>query len=178
MRIVAGRLGSRIFNAPHGNTTHPMSERVRGALFNSLGDITDKTILDAYAGSGALSFEALSRGAKSAVAIEKDVHTYKTLTQNIKLLGLNDQIKAIRANVSGWSDLNENAKFDLIFCDPPYDLLDIAHLEKIIHHLKANALMILSYSGRGQAPPVNGVVVVDNRSYGDAALATYRLIKK
>ena len=152
-----------------------MSERVRGALFNSLGDLSGKSVFDPFAGSGALSFEAISRGAASALAIEKDRNSFKTLQQNIVDLELGDQIKAIRAHAGSWSKLNPDAKFDIILCDPPYNLLDVALLANIKHHLKPNALMILSYPGKEPAPNVNGVVVVNNRNYGDAALATYHL---
>jgi 16S rRNA (guanine966-N2)-methyltransferase len=76
VRIIAGSLKGRTFSEPHGHRTHPMSEKVRGALFNALGDIEGLTFLDAFAGSGALSFEAASRGAKSVIAIDKDGPAY------------------------------------------------------------------------------------------------------
>ncbi|MCA9330109.1 RsmD family RNA methyltransferase, partial [Candidatus Saccharibacteria bacterium] len=63
MRIISGKLGSRQFIAPKGFATHPMGDRVRTALFNTLGDIVGLTVLDAFGGSGAISFEAISRGA-------------------------------------------------------------------------------------------------------------------
>jgi 16S rRNA (guanine(966)-N(2))-methyltransferase RsmD len=72
MRIIAGTLGGRTFESPHGRRTHPMSDKVRGSLFNTLGDIDGLTILDAFAGSGALAFEAISRGAEHVLAIEID----------------------------------------------------------------------------------------------------------
>src|SRR5579883_2683533 len=106
MRIVAGTLGGRQFEAPKGHRTHPMSDKVRGALFNMLGDISGLTVFDAFAGSGALSFEAISRGAKSAVAVDIDKSAHKTILKNAKQLGVPAQLKAIRANASGWSDNN------------------------------------------------------------------------
>ena len=66
MRIIAGSLGGRVFKAPSGHRTHPMSEKIRGAIFNALGDISDLTVLDAFTGSGALCFEAVSRGVANA----------------------------------------------------------------------------------------------------------------
>ena len=82
MRIIAGELRGRQFNSPKGHRTHPMGDRVRTALFNTLGDISDLTILDAFAGSGALTFEAISRGAKSAVTLEIDYDAYEVIQQN------------------------------------------------------------------------------------------------
>ena len=73
MRIIAGYLGGRQFNSPRSNRTHPMSDKARGGLFNALGDISGLTVLDAFAGSGALSFEAISRGAESVIAVDIDV---------------------------------------------------------------------------------------------------------
>lgn len=93
MRVVAGRLGGRIFDSPRTHRTHPMSEKARGAIFNVLGDIAGLSVLDAYSGSGALAIEAVSRGAKSVLAIEVDVEAVKTIARNIENLQLGDRIK-------------------------------------------------------------------------------------
>lgn len=175
MRVIAGELGGRFFNGPDSTATHPMAERVRGALFNSLGDIEGMTVLDAFAGSGALAFEAISRGAASVVAVERDKRAQKIIAENISLLGLDEQVKLIRAGVSSWIDTNEDAQFDLVLCDPPYHDMQLSTVSKLISLVKPNGLMVLSYPGRESAPTVNGVVVVDkSKSYGDAALAYYR----
>jgi 16S rRNA (guanine966-N2)-methyltransferase len=174
LRVIAGELGSRLFSAPDGFTTHPMGDRVRGALFNSLGDIVGKTVLDPFSGSGALSFEAVSRGAARSVALERDRRAQQVIASNIKSLGLTGKVRLIKANCNVWSDRNLDEKFDLILCDPPYNNLQLSTVSKLIRHLKTNGLMVLSYPGRESAPTVNGVVVVDNFSYGDAALAYYR----
>jgi 16S rRNA (guanine966-N2)-methyltransferase len=98
-----------------------MSDKARGGLFNALGDLSDLSVLDAFAGSGALSFEAISRGASSAVAVDIDKSAYQAMQESISALGLEDKIKAIRANVSGWSDNNSDALFDIVIAAPPYD---------------------------------------------------------
>jgi 16S rRNA (guanine966-N2)-methyltransferase len=175
MRVISGELGGRFFNGPDSTATHPMAERVRGAMFNSLGDVDGMTVLDAFAGSGALAFEAISRGAKSAVVIERDKRAQRIIAENIKLLGLGDKVKLIRAGASSWSDTSPDQQFDLVLCDPPYHDLQLSTVSKLISHVKPNGLMVLSYPGRESAPTVNGVVVVDkSKSYGDAALAYYR----
>ena len=84
MRVIAGRLRGRQFKSPPGRRSHPMSEKMRGALFNVLGDIEGLTLLDAFSGSGAISFEAISRGARSVQAVEKAVLAYRTICKNIE----------------------------------------------------------------------------------------------
>src|SRR3982751_643389 len=113
MRIIAGTLKGRIFQEPHGHRTHPMSDKVRGALFNALGDIEGLTVLDAFAGSGALSFEAVSRGAKDTIAIDHDRHAIRALKENVTSLGLDGSVKAINANSSSWSGNNPDTRFDI-----------------------------------------------------------------
>ena len=175
LRIIAGKYGGRFVQAPDGVTTHPMGERVRGALFNKLGDVGGMRVLDAYAGSGALSFEALSRGAHSALLIERDRKAQRFIEENIVSLGAADQAKLIKTSCRIWSDGNTHEMFDLILCDPPYNDVKVSTITLLTRHMKPNALMVLSYPGRESAPTVNGVVVVDKSSYGDAALAFYRL---
>jgi len=174
LRVVAGSIGGRFFEGPDSPATHPMSERVRGALFNMLGDISGKTILDPFAGSGAVSFEALSRGAAQAILIERDRRAQETIDENIIKLGLGTRARLIRANCRSWSLTAPGEQFDLIIADPPYNDVKVSTLNMLTNHLKPNGLMVVSYPGRESAPTVNGVVVVDKRIYGDAALAIYR----
>jgi len=174
LRVIAGWLGSRQFASPATHTTHPMSERMRGALFNSLGSIADKTVLDPFAGSGALSFESVSRGATSAVAIERERRAWQTVQKNIQTLGVSGQVTLVKGSCRSWSELHPDQEFDLIICDPPYDDLQLSTLSLLSRHLKNNGLMVVSYPGRESAPTVNGVVVVDKSYFGDAALAYYR----
>ena len=175
IRLIAGTLGGRFIEAPDTTRTHPMSERIRGSLFNILGDVTDKTVLDAFAGTGSIGLEALSRGAKSAVFIERDRVAQKVLAENIEKLNIQDKTKLIKSSIAAWDDTSADQKFDLIFADPPYHDVQFSTVSRLFTHLNPNGLMVLSHPGRESVPTVNGVVVVDNRSYGDAALAFYRL---
>jgi 16S rRNA (guanine966-N2)-methyltransferase len=174
LRVIAGLFGGRPIEAPAGFTTHPMSERMRNALFNILGNIEGTSVLDPYAGSGAISIEAISRGAATAVAIEKDRKAQGVIAKNIANLRLEDQIQLIKANCRAWSETSPTAQFDLIIADPPYHDINLSTVSTLTRHLKSTGSMILSHPGRESAPTVNGVVVVDNREYGDAALAIYR----
>ena len=174
MRIIAGIYGSRIIKAPRGFATHPMGDRMKTALFNTLGDISGYEVWDAFAGSGALAIEAVSRGAKYALATERDPKAYKVIKENTEKLHVSS-IDTVKAGARAWSSNNVDKKFDLIFCDPPYNDLQLSTVFALKKHLKPKGLMVLSYPGREPVPVADGVVVVDNRNYGDAALATYRL---
>lgn len=175
MRVISGELGGRFFESPGSSTTHPMSERVRGSMFNILGDVSGLSVLEPFAGSGALSFEALSRGAKSALLLERDKSAQRTIEGSIKSLGIEEKARLVKANCRMWSEKNQNKKFDLLLVDPPYHDMQLSTVALLIKHLQTGGRMILSYQGRGAAPTVNGVVVVDTRLYGDAALAFYQL---
>jgi 16S rRNA (guanine966-N2)-methyltransferase len=174
LRVIAGEFGGRPLEAPKGFATHPMSERMKNALFNKLGDISGFEVLDAFAGSGALSFEAVSRGAGRATAVERDRSAAGVIKRNIETLEVGTRVKLIEANVHSWSETSAGKKFDLIICDPPYNDFKLSTVNLLINHLKPNALMVLSYPGRETVPAVDGVVVVDKSLYGDSALAIYR----
>lgn len=161
---------------PKGHRTHPMSEKIRGALFNILGDTGGLTVLDAFAGSGALAIEAVSRGAKNAVAIERDRLAQAALVQNVQELGLASQIKAIKASAGGWSDNNPNKKFDIVLLDPPFDDLQPNLLHKIAkRHAKTGGVVVLSKkpSAEFQLMPTNYELLAV-KTYGDAQLVFYK----
>lgn len=173
MRIIAGSLKGHEFKSPHGHKTHPMSDKIRGALFNVLGDVEGLTFLDTFAGSGALAFEAVSRGAKSVVAIDQDKDAHRALDENIKTLNL-DNVKVIHANASGWSENNQDMQFDIVLLDPPYDNLQINLLEKLAdRHVKSGGLAVVSCGGKME-PPDLGLEIVTQKDYGDAQLVFYR----
>lgn len=152
-----------------------MSEKVRGALFNVLGDISGLSLLDAFAGSGALSFEAVSRGAAHVVAIDKDRAAHSMLERNLKELDLGLQIHIVRANTGGWSIHNMERNFDILLLDPPYDDLQPTLMQKLMkRHLKADGLAVLSYPGKKEAPEFDQTKLIENKNYGDAQLAFYR----
>ncbi len=174
VRIIAGQLGGRIIDGSSSDKTHPMSERIRNAMFNKIADeVVGAKVLDAFAGSGSLGLEALSRGAHSAVFVDRDRIAQKIIEKNIFTLKVDDRSQLIKANVSSWMNTTEE-QFDIIFADPPYHDPQLSTVTKLFRLLKPNGLMVLSYPGKGERPSETGVVVVDNRSYGNAALAYYR----
>jgi 16S rRNA (guanine966-N2)-methyltransferase len=123
MRVIAGRLGGRRLRAPAGRVTRPTSDRVKEAVFAMLGDVEGLRVLDLFAGTGALGIEALSRGAKAAVFVERDAAALKVLSGNLTALGIAaelvevrraDALDALRAAAS------RQETYDLVFIDPPY----------------------------------------------------------
>jgi len=124
-----------------------MSDKARGALFNALGDIHGLSILDSFAGSGALSLEAVSRGAGKVLAIDIDVEAVKTIAKNVQALKLEDIITVRRKNISGWSRNNQNLQFDIVLADPPYDDIRPDVLDRLTVHVKPGGLLVISWPG-------------------------------
>jgi len=174
MRIIAGELGGRQFESPRASRTHPMADKVRGALFNTLGDIDGLTVLDAYSGSGALGLEAVSRGATAVLAIENDRPAQRSITEAIRQLGVGGRMRLVKAGVSAWSDNNPDARFDLVMADPPFDDVQTATLHKLTRHVTAGGLFIVCWPGKADIPQFEGMQVADHKSYGDAQLVFYR----
>ena len=177
MRIIAGSLGGRIFDSPGTHKTHPMSDRVRGAMFNVLGDLGGLTVLDAFAGSGALGFEAVSHGAKQVTVIDSDRLAQKVLERNIVSLDVSEKVKLIKASAGAWLSTNPDAMFDVVLCDPPYDNLQPNLLVRLAERTHPGGICVLSL------PPNHTFELPDDtfdlqttKSYGDATLAFYRRI--
>ncbi len=176
MRIIAGSFKGQNFDAPTGHRTHPMSEKIRGALFNILGDVSDLSILDVFGGSGAISLEAVSRGANNITVIDNDRSAQVTIRKNINRFGLEDKIKLISANAGSYLDQKIDIKYDLIIADPPYDKVNFAVLDKIPAHINKDGLLVLSWPGRERQHKLEGLKIIERKDYGDAQLIFYSLI--
>jgi 16S rRNA (guanine966-N2)-methyltransferase len=177
MRIIAGKLKGREFKTPGSHKTHPMSDKVRGALFNVLGDIDGLNFLDAFAGSGALAFEAASRGAASVTAIDNDRAAHSVLDRNVKELRLQPVIHVVRANTGGWSIHNMQKKFDVLLLDPPYTDLQVNLLGRLVkRHLSQEGLAVLSYPGKQEFPEFEDTEIAETKKYGDSQLVFYRKV--
>jgi len=175
VRLISGEFGGRLLDAPQGRRMHPMGERIRNALFNSIGsEVEGAAVLDAFAGTGAVGLEALSRGAKHVTFVERDKLLQKILAGNIDRLGVDDRTVLLRASINNWLNTMEPMQFDIIFADPPYHDTQFSTVKRLFDLLKPGALMVLSHPGKGEVPTKTGVVVVDNRSYGNADLTFYR----
>ena len=123
MRIIAGTHRGHRIAAPKGLDTRPTSDRVRESAFNLIGPVDGASVLDLFAGSGAMGLEALSRGAASATFVEADRRAAETIDENLAKLRLtgarivrDDAVRALAAEASA------GRKYDLVLVDPPYDL--------------------------------------------------------
>lgn len=175
VRIIAGEFGGRFIQTPPGSTTHPMGERVRSAMFNSLGEtVRGARVLDAFAGSGAIGLEALSRGAESVVFVERDRVAQRVIAKNITSLGVDEKSIVIKTTISNWMETADvTGEFDIIFADPPYHNPQFSTASRLMGLLKPGGTMILSHPGIGEVPIQDKTVVVDSRSYGEAHLTKF-----
>jgi 16S rRNA (guanine966-N2)-methyltransferase len=149
MRIIGGEAGGRSLKAPQGGTTRPTTDRVRESLFSILGDVTGLVVCDAFAGSGALGLEALSRGAAFVWFFEIDRGALRALEENIALLGWHDRCQVVRQSYEKAFELVDD-DLDLVFLDPPYQRgLDSQALESAARSgLREDALVVVERSAR------------------------------
>jgi len=122
MRIIAGTHRGHTIHAPPGLDTRPTSDRVRENVFNLVGPVDGASVLDLYAGSGALGLEALSRGAARAVFVERDAEAARTIERNLDKLRLRGTIVRQDAVTALASEAGTGRKYDLVLVDPPYDM--------------------------------------------------------
>ena len=167
VRITSGAYKGQVVTTP-GGKTHPMGERERIALFNmTLDYIPGSRVLDAYAGSGALGIEALSRGASQVEFLEKSPTAAKTIRANLKKIGIKARV------VSGdASNFTSSEGFDVIIADPPYDSFDLEGVEYLSGFLKSGGVLVLSHPG--EIPEILGLTLEKSRSYAGAKLSIYR----
>ena len=167
VRISSGKYRGRNIATP-GSGTHPMGERERLALFNMIaGDLPGAVVLDAYAGSGALGIEALSRGASRVVFVEKDYGAAKVIKENLESLGISGEVLVDNAKTFATDE-----KFDLILVDPPYDKFEAEGAVNSAQFLKDDGVLVLSHPG--EAPEIFGLEIIKSRSYAGAIISIYK----
>jgi 16S rRNA (guanine966-N2)-methyltransferase len=171
VRVVAGRYGGRRLSAPRGTRTRPTADRVREALFSMLGDVDGARVLDLYAGSGALGIEALSRGAGSAVFVERDPRAAAAIERNLAAVG----VEATVARQDALRFLGRaEGQFDLVFCDPPYDSASrlAGPLAERLPALTSEDARIVTESDK-RNPLELPFPLLTERTYGDTRIAIH-----
>ena len=193
IRITSGKYKGHSVSTP-GGKTHPMGERERLALFNMIFEYMPQAlVLDAYAGSGALGIEALSRGAKGVTFVDNSLEAERCIVKNLKSLGYdvslldgdmairdegkelwtsNDPntvgVNVVRAKVS---DFRSDYLFDVILADPPYDRFNLVEVSVLTQLLKNDGVFVLSHPG--ETPEIDGLFLRKSRKYAGATISIF-----
>jgi 16S rRNA (guanine(966)-N(2))-methyltransferase RsmD len=175
-RIIAGALRGRRLVAPRGSRTRPTSDKVRGAVFNLLGQFFDGgDALDLYAGTGALGLEAVSRGCARAVLVESDRDAALAIERNVAALGLAERVEVRRARVTEVVPRLARGAFALAFVDPPYGEGPEGALALLEGPVAPGGRVVAEHDAR--RPPderYGSLALVDRRTYGDTGISIYR----
>lgn len=183
MRVISGKSRGKKLVSLEGDSTRPTLDRVKEALFNKIQfNIQNATVLDLFAGSGALGIETLSRGAKEVVFCDKEPAAIKIIKQNVtntnnleKSIIINKDYNEVLEKLS-----NQNKKFDIIFLDPPYKTnLAIESLQKIImsNLLTKDGTIIIEtddINKENEILEIEGIEILDKRKYGSIWLIFIR----
>jgi len=178
MRVIAGELGGRRLVAPRGRGTRPTSDRVREAIFAALGDVVGLRVLDLYAGTGSLGIEALSRGAREAVFVERSPAALRALRTNLHELELSARARVVACEVGRVASRLEGA-FDLVVVDPPYAQVAEGTINSVIASLMprlAGARIVLEHASRDEPPAIEQAQIERRRRYGDTSTTFYRAL--
>jgi 16S rRNA (guanine966-N2)-methyltransferase len=175
MRIIAGKAKGRRLSAPEGPGTRPVTDRVKEAVFSSIGDwVVDADVADLYAGSGSFGLEALSRGARSAVFVENGLRAIEALKRNISSMALGGVV--FSGKVREFLATN-GQPFHLVFIDPPWPMstddleADFALLDNSLIP-EAEVVASRRHTDRLPVPPENWRVAAEKR-YGDTRILRY-----
>lgn len=180
MRIISGKWKSRKLYSTKGMNTRPTSDRVKEAIFNIINHrLGSSIVLDIFAGTGSMGFEALSRGSNKVVFIEKDIGAAKVIEKNAKMLDCSGAIHILRKDVfRAISDLAESEYvFDIIFMDPPYK----SNIEKDVISSIINAnimdrqgIIVVEHDYRDVMPEkIDRINKIDTRKYGNTSISFY-----
>lgn len=177
VRVIAGTARGRKLRTPSSDSVRPTSDKVRGAIFNVLAarrDLRGATVLDLFAGTGALGIEALSRGASRAVFVEKDARTAALVEENLELTRFRDAARVVKADAERL-DLGSLGAYDLVFADPPYALAAASRAVASLGAVLGEGGIAVVEHRRGGEPPVPaGLEAFDRREYGSTGVTFFR----
>jgi 16S rRNA (guanine(966)-N(2))-methyltransferase RsmD len=180
MRVIAGTRKGHKLTAPRGLDTRPTSDRVRENIFNLVGPVDEARVLDLFAGSGALGIEALSRGAASAVFVERDPDAVRAIERNLDRLGLTDA-RIVHGDVVRMiaREASAGAKYDLVLVDPPYGML--TEIQPRLAHdlprlLAADGLVVVETDARTE--PELPLHVRTSRKYGQTRVTLFEAAER
>lgn len=182
MRIVGGRFKGRVLATPKSQNIRPTTDRTRESLFNIIKHgwpekLSETHVLDVFAGTGALGFEAMSRGCRFGLFIEQSTEGRGLIRDNVEKLGLSGHTKIARGDATRPSNIGKLKPFDLVFADPPYgkqlgEKALIALLEK--GWMASDALVVLEEAKDALPGQVEGFIREETRQFGDTAVGFFR----
>lgn len=177
MRIIAGELGGRRLATPKGRSTRPMLDRVREAVFSSLGaDVVDARVLDLFAGTGSLGLEAASRGAARVRFVETGRGAAKLIAKNVAALELGDRTELREQDALSPSSWSADSPWDLVFFDPPYPLWSsdrerlFGALQALFAELAPGGTIVVHTPRRALEPDAFGAFDPRGRDYGSTTI--------
>jgi 16S rRNA (guanine(966)-N(2))-methyltransferase RsmD len=175
VRVIAGKYKGRRLKTPTWEDLRPTSDKLRETLFNILAPrIAGARVLDAYAGTGAVGIEALSRGAADVVFVERDRRAQGLIAANLALCGITDGYAIIRASVAGALGELESNRFDVMFFDPPYEAPPADLLAAAGETLASGGVLVLEHARRHMSPErLGGLTRTRQVASGDSTLSFY-----
>lgn len=175
MRIIAGTARGRTLKSPSWDGLRPTSDRLRETLFNILAPrIADARVLDLFAGTGAIGIEAVSRGAREAVLVERDRRAAALIAENAERAGVADRCVIIREAVERALARPLGGRFDIVVLDPPYACPEIeSALRAALTVLAPGGIVVLEHAWRRTPPEPAGGRLARTVRAGDSALSFY-----
>lgn len=174
MRIIAGTHRGHTIYAPRGRDTRPTSDRVRENVYNILGSVEGATVLDLYAGSGALGLEALSRGAARAVFVESNRDAVRAIERNLDKLRLPGTVLRQDVSTALAAETGAGRKYDLVLVDPPYEMyteIEPQLARYVPSLLTDDAVVVVETDARTE--PALPLELRTTRVYGAARVTVY-----
>ena len=182
MRIIAGSARGRTFEAPKGMDTRPTLDRVRENVFNILQmKVRGAQVLDLFSGSGAMAFEAISRGAESAILVDCDRAAHTVQRQNAQKLAMESKCLILHCDWKmALQQLSaKGERFDVVFLDPPYKMHDMSPvLQDLSAVIAQDAVIVLEHEAKVFPNTPDGYELYDSRKYGVAGVSFFRKWKE
>ena len=176
MQVISGKYKNQKINTLDDERTHPMGSREKLALFNMISTyLPESRVLDAFAGSGALGIEALSRGALHATFVENNRFACKNIADNLR--GLNPaplSTEVIANDVAAYAKDNIALPFDIIFADPPYSIYNDNLIAPLFKILRPSGILILSHPDQEKTPEFKGATLLKSHKYAAANISIYQ----
>lgn len=180
MRIIAGTARGTVIDAPLGRDTRPTLDRVRENVFNILQQqVRGARVLDLFSGSGAMAFEAVSRGAASAVLVDVDKKAHQVEEANCRKLRMDDRCRLLLMDWQAAVSQLQHADdcFNLVFLDPPYAMHDLCGVMNALKPLLAeDAIILVEHEAKTFPSTPDGFDLYDSRKYGIGGVSFFRLI--